>query len=762
MKQEQQSLILRLFSDWLDEYFGEPPASNPISDAETSNVDEARWLALRQLMQSARQLADAGRAAVSDGVAEPEREGLRPIFDQLELEGGHQLPARHFRHRALTTTASEELPLFPVPGHQVSAEEATTHYEQFKARWQPLRNRIGQDDFDVVFTHLLHLTQSYGWCLPANPRAATDVSLYDQMRVTAAIAACLYQHHQVRGNLTAEAVASPGQTRCLLLTGGMSGIQDYIYDITSIGAGGVSKRLRARSFYVQLLSEAASLSILRRFKLPLANLLLASGGKFYVLLPNTPRAEARLKKLQNKFDQWLLKEVHGTLAVKMAWTEIADAEFASGSFGDALTRLHTKMNQSMTRWFAGALQNDSGWVKDNFQGKAFEGDKDCQCCHRFPAHWHQEHPRKPGTDICDQCADQLKLGGRLTRGEFVSFFAGHEPQQRDRIRCFGLSASVDATPRRGAFFVVRLNNPDLSRAEHLPAAFRYLANYVPREIKSRRTLTFEEIAAQRPLAEGERATGLLGVLKADVDYLGLLVQEGLRRDPPARGLDSLTRLATLSRQLDWFFTGWLEWLISHKYPHCYTVYSGGDDLLIIGSRTQALNLAREVREAFTAYTSNPEITLSAGLAVVKPRLPLAHTVEQADKALTKAKDGGRDSLCVLSDVVKWDALPVVIDETVKLGSRIRTSSFLYHLLSAAKLWQQFQKKDLRGLRYHPRLAYQIARNIDPDRESDLHEWAVRLLEISLRDEGRPLWQHLRLITQWVLLGKRERKHDDTR
>ena len=105
------------------------------------------------------------------------------------------------------------------------------------------------------------------------------------------------------------------------------------------------------------------------------------------------------------------------------------------------------------------------------------------------------------------------------------------------------------------YLVVRINNPKLEEVRDVPATFRYLANHVKREGED--PWTFSDIAAGKKL-EGETTTRLLGVLKADVDYLGQVFQEGLRREQSANGFDGLTRIAALSRQMDWFFSGWLN------------------------------------------------------------------------------------------------------------------------------------------------------------------------------------------------------------
>ena len=81
---------------------------------------------------------------------------------------------------------------------------------------------------------------------------------------------------------TVISASPPKKPLCALLKGDISGLQNFLYRIKSEGA---SRELRGRSFYLQLLTEAIALWILRRFDLPITNLLLASGGHFYLLLP---------------------------------------------------------------------------------------------------------------------------------------------------------------------------------------------------------------------------------------------------------------------------------------------------------------------------------------------------------------------------------------------------------------------------------------------------------------------------------------------
>ena len=728
--------------------------SSPLLDSG-ANSESTHTRTLFGLLRSADHLASPERLGdASNQTSRPRK--LAPIFDCIELTKEHSPAPRWYPSKQLRPTGDSEPPPFiEIQGEDVNQSDASSHKQNFNRRLDELRDYVDWDDFHCVYTHLLAVLQSYAWCIPSGAQTGRpEVSLYDRLRSTAAIASCLYKYHSTTETLSDEAISALDQKRCVLLTGGVSGIQDYIFGISTTGAGGVAKRLRARSFFVQLLSEAASLRVLREFHSPLSNLLMASGGKFYILLPNLPDTADRLTRLQNEFDESLLKGFHGELAVNFAWTEMSDGDFAAGRFSVVLAHLNEQLQHRKARRLAGALQAEGGWRSaDVFVREPFDGEHVCEACGRFAAK-HPSDKNKPlEIDTCNQCFDQLSLGRRLTQAQYISFFNGGG----GRVPCLGLSATIDDRPHRDAFLVVRLNNPDLSRAGQWPVMFRYIATYIPRD-KNGDPRPFDDIA-------GTNKTGihLLGILKADVDYLGQVFQEGLRRESAADGLDTLPRVAALSRELDWFFSGWLDWLLSTKYKDCYTVYSGGDDLLIVGPRRIVLSLAREIYEEFKRYTGHPEITLSAGIAVVKPRLPLAHTVKVADGALDRAKNQGRNKLCVLGETLEWkDAASLAREITDLYGHKPR-SSFLYHLLRCGQLWQSYQREgELLGLRYHPMLAYQMARNINQRNEAGLYQWAARLLEIPTSDSTRGILNHLRLISQWVLLDRREKEDGNDR
>lgn len=185
-----------------------------------------------------------------------------------------------------------------------------------------------------------------------------------------------------------------------------------------------------------------------------------------------------------------------------------------------------------------------------------------------------------------------------------------------------------------------------------------------RDDKERNTpKTFAHIAAK---AQNEKVDGgrknycgiqAIGILKADVDQLGMLMACGLTEKD-----FTISRLATLSRQLNFFFAVYLPHLLKTdpRFMDVYTVFAGGDDLFLVGPWNRIMDLAHELRERFAEYTChNEEIHFSAGISLKKPNTPLGKLAKDAEDALEKAKDGnpekGKRGNCitVFNETATW-------------------------------------------------------------------------------------------------------------
>jgi len=162
-------------------------------------------------------------------------------------------------------------------------------------------------------------------------------------------------------------------------------------------------------------------------------------------------------------------------------------------------------------------------------------------------------------------------------------------------------------------------------------------------------------------AQGIRGRDLLGILKADVDRLGQIFGRGLGDDR------SPARIAELSRLMDGYFAERLPWLLARDFPTTYTVYAGGDDLLLVAPWRFALPLALRLREDFGAFAGgNPNLSLSAGIAFVHPHHPIALAAAEADAMLDLAKDAGRNRLGLFGRVLSWSE----VEATLKLAEAL--------------------------------------------------------------------------------------------
>ena len=147
----------------------------------------------------------------------------------------------------------------------------------------------------------------------------------------------------------------------------------------------------------------------------------------------------------------------------------------------------------------------------------------------------------------------------------------------------------------------------------------------------------------------ERSGGInrLGVLRADVDNLGQALTSGF-----PEGYRTLSRYAMLSYYLSYFFKYQINMICGRKSGiPCFSlygekedhpaavviVYSGGDDVFIVGAWDEVMDIAIDFREAFGLYTQN-KLTLSAGIGLFNPSFPIRRMADKAGELEDSAKE----------------------------------------------------------------------------------------------------------------------------
>jgi CRISPR-associated protein Csm1 len=652
---------------------------------------------LARIVRLADRLAGGDREPASGPSADPATIALAPVLGRVTL-GSETIGET--RGYALSPLSTSHDVLFPQPAPARVTREGYAQLWQSFTRDLVLLERSGPIVDDLRLAALLAVLRKYLWCVPAatpgyadeDDAVVADVSLYDHLKTTAALAACLQvalSDDDLDGLLRAGQHWDRPLAR--LVRGDFSGIQSFIYRIARPEAEGefehIAKRLRGRSFYLSLLCEVAADFFMRTLGLSAINVLFVGGGRFDLLVPAGAATQAALDAAQARLDDWLLETFTGELGLQIVAADLhaADAVDMRRVYAELDTRLAAGKQR---KWERRVLEED-------FHVSPRDEYHACPVCHTLAI-------KEPGSP-CDQCRQHADLGRRLPHAAYLALAYGDAPlpagawltdfQQALGVRVAVLSkdeanelfaALGRAGAARPALMLHQLNATDFLRTDAPSGtglSFRFLANAAPVALRELRvpgappdeTVGPHEVLHFEAIAHLSTGAKRLGVLKADVDHLGLLFGEGLlgEHDRP-----TIARFAALSGATDVFFSGWLnelcadvarKWTIdqaalprSDQHPWAnqvtglfYVMYAGGDDLLIIGPWDATLALAERLQSDWSDYACrNPNVKLSAGLILAKPRYPVQRFAAEADEALHDAK-GPRNSIGVFSRVVPW-------------------------------------------------------------------------------------------------------------
>lgn len=610
--------------------------------------------------------------------------------------------------------------------------------------------------------------------VPADTQAEPDVSLYDHLRLTAAIAHALWLYHGERPQVSD--LRQDGE-KFLLVVGDLGGIQGHIYRVAGAetGVGGIAKRLRARSLEVSLAAEAMALGLLREVGLTPLNRIMSAGGKFYLLLPNTLRAVEVLKAHLRAWEEWAFAN-GASLIPHLAWVPFAGKEFSQ--FDEVFRRVHKALAQAKLQPLA-VLGTSSATVRSAL--------RPCAACGLRPALRDE-----PGA-LCRECQREREVGAQLPRAQGVAYHLQGAPPPFFAFP--GLQVSLyDGTGPSGNPFHTQRGRPDFGPdglafevkplLGHLPtvrdalkATGKDLEEYKAWVVQEGLLEEEEALAPERPLTFSELAAlsegaPYLGGLLLDADRMGEVFSRGLGCQERERNLATPSRIAALSRFLEWFFTvevlgliqeaplyqkrlGWSDLEAQNKarrYRLLYSVYSGGDDLFLLGPWDVLLDFALDLERLYRLYVRHQALTLSGGFQLFAGKTPVPSIAQALQEAETSAKKAGRGRLFLFGQAVPWETLKGLRRDWMErlredLGQDRVSKAQVYRWL---RLWQQFwgtPNDPGERMRYKPLLAYALRRV--QERDQGTWGWYMRLL-----DHQEPAWHYLPVWVQWALYKER--------
>lgn len=705
---------------------------------------------------------------------------LTSIFSSLRINGGAKSAGD--AHRLASLEYDDAL---PAPSVTLSQEAYASHWKSFVADVSLVsdasaRGSSGENRAIAYIDAMAAVLERYTWCIPAATNNLTDVSLYDHSVSAAAFAGALWGYIR-EGADSLDAIvrteSRSGGEFFLLVSGDMSGIQRYLFDLRTTKAN--AKTLRARSLELQLATEAIAHRLLRSMGLPRTGLVYSAAGRFLVVLPNTEDARRQVEHLRREVDDHFLDAYAGALTFSITDGVACSArDLDQKTAGALFARIREDVGEWKHRKLQGALQS-SGHVLRGYWESADDTAVPCDVCGIRPA-------KREG--LCSRCADVVRIGRKVPGAACYSFEGvGRRPSSRvgDSYLPFQLSARflhdddcpdadsptwtvnrfVPGRPiRRMPYHIPLTNSTDDADVDD----GRQRATMVEGEIeppeagdapgadRGRVPMDFSEIASH---AAGPSN---LAMLKMDVDRLGLLFSKGLGDNL------SMARYATLSRRLDFFFSAGIHRLLEDgKFDLVYTVFSGGDDLCVIGPWNTILHFAQRVHDEFATYVGGERVTISGGISIEPPGVPVRAMAERAERALEDAKDGGRNRVTAFGATVSWPVYAQMLKEGEWLAEQSRgenaalSAGFVYRLLGYIdrKRGADEGRVSERNLTWKSHFAYALARmeqrskGFADEHKDRLTQLIVGTDEASLNEQGN----RAAIAVQYALYMNRERR-----
>ena len=568
---------------------------------------------------------------------------------------------------------------------------------------------------------------------------ANDISLFDHSKITAGLAGAIYSYLKEKNIsnykecLLKNERMFLNEKAFLLASFDISGIQKFIYNIKSENA---LKQLRARSIYLDLIGESLLDEILTECGLDKTSVIYNGGGHAYIILPNTSIAKVAFDKVIKSQNDWFIEHFREKLYVAGGYTECSANELCNKNengeitnehiYGDILQRLSIELSKNKLKRFNAEqinLLND----------KAIESTEECSVC---------------GLNIVNNqciCSKMIRFGKDIIANKIFVFTGG----QID----YGLNLGFFSLRNKTIYLNLFNENEfeEFSKKAYKDIVKVYAKNDYRMGEKYYGKLFIGDYFAKTQ--EGfpktfddfeQESIGIkrIAVLRADIDNLGIAFKKGFENK-----YATLSRFSTLSRMLSRFFKFHInEILESKKYKYLGVfdktldtknvsiVYSGGDDLCIVGAWNDVIETALLLEKTFKEYCGNT-LSISAGIGLYKSGYPMSRMANEVGHLEDVSKDQRiKNSITLFSDdnsgtfywndfeqkvlVEKFCLINTYFNRKIeKLGGG---KSFIYHLI---ELLREGQKK-------RPQIAYLLARLLDDNKNKEDSEFMNKIFEWS--------------------------------
>jgi CRISPR-associated protein Csm1 len=481
--------------------------------------------------------------------------------------------------------------------------------------------------------------QDYSTEIPTSAPSGktTDISLFDTLKITAMLSVCIkkYLDNENISDYKTEISKPDFSNRPIFLmySFDFSGIQDFIYSISGSSAG---KYLRARSFYLEILTEHIIDEILECCGLSRCNLIYGAGCHGYLMLPNFPEILEKIAQKQAEIKDWFSQQFGTKLFVGFAFTECSANDLMNVSADKNIKNPYPEIYRRLSKQLSNIKLN------------------------RYTA---EEIAKLNSKDIAESTREcvECKTSENLNENNYCPLCQALKDISLDVVKddvCFKVAKQGEIPLPCNSYLSVYRGEDKLVELKSKSAKRFYSKNssaMVDGKINFANNILIGDYTYSKDFSgffENAEGINRIGVLRADVDKLGLTFMNGFVNNGSYKNL-TLARTATLSRQLSFFFKQKINSLIDGKKANI--IYSGGDDVFIVGFWNDIIEISLILQCEFKKFTQNT-LQISAGIGLYGAKFPVKRFAEETGKLESTSKNNGRNRVTLFSSefCYEWD------------------------------------------------------------------------------------------------------------
>lgn len=600
---------------------------------------------------------------------------------------------------------------FPVNKDNIRLDDLENSYKDWWDKYYSEINNVEKNEIET----LINISKKYLWCIPSSSyKTRSDVSLFEHSKITSALAISMYEYlnekYEKLENISIKDINNRDEERYQLILADITGIQKYIYNISHKGA---SKALKGRSFYIQQLLDNIAYYILdERLNLPITNLIYSSGGKFYLLAPNTENVNNSLESIEKLLEERFFEEYNGDLNVILGKITLSgtDLQYDNNKQEHLISEKWDKLNKIVESNKKHQFSNN--WNYNFFRPTGASGN--VELCIATGNELVDKSAILQSTPVKENITNNISFNkysvGKKNIYEIID--NDEKPTKTFISEEQFIAQKIGADLRNNLntiiyseqisdYSVLNLNSFRIQKdfelenrynAKHLRQLLINDTNILKLKGESEKGFkfyggdwrlpdTYEEV-----ITKG-KGIDRLGVLRLDVDNLGSIFKDGLGTKA------TFGRVVQLSSMMDFFFSyyinklrtmNWsiIEGIVIEKPKNndklkvsdlMEIVYSGGDDVFIVGHWSILPDVALWINNEFKKFTcNNPNFSISGGIYLFDDKYPIYKAALEAGKFESIAKKKERknrqdqvlkykDGICFLDNntPVSWSDFKII-------------------------------------------------------------------------------------------------------